>query len=62
MRASIAKGLDVAAKNVKQKLRVYPLSKKDNPPKMEYISGSGKAFNTIHTNDYSFYEHLHHIP
>ena len=28
---------------------------------MEYISGSGKAFNTIHANDYSFYEHLHHI-
>jgi len=25
------------------------------------MSGSGKAFNTIHANDYSFYEHLHHI-
>jgi hypothetical protein len=61
MRASIAEGLDVAAKNVKQNLRVYPLSKKDNPPKMEYMSGSGKVFNTIHANDYSFYEHLHHI-
>jgi hypothetical protein len=61
MRASIAKGLDVAAKNVKQNLRVFPLSRKDNPPKMEYISASGKAFNTIHANDYSFYEHLHHI-
>ena len=61
MRASIAEGLDVAAKNVKENLRVYPLSRKDNPPKMEYMSGSGKAFNTIHTNDYSFYEHLHHI-
>ena len=61
MRASIAKGLDVAAKNVKEKLRVYPLSKKDHPPKMEYISGSGKAFNTIHANDYSFYKHLHNI-
>jgi hypothetical protein len=61
MRASIAKGLDVAAKNVKENLRIYPLSQKDNPPKMEYMSGSGKAFNTIHANDYSFYEHLHHI-
>ena len=61
MRASIAKGLDVAAKNVKENLRVYPLSKKEDPPKMEYMSGSGKDFNTIHTNDYSFYEHLHHI-
>ena len=61
MRASIAEGLDVAAKNVKENLRVYPLSRKDNPPKMEYTSGSSKAFNTIHTNDYSFYGHLHHI-
>jgi hypothetical protein len=61
MRASIAKGLDVAAKGVKENLQIYPLSKKDNPPKMEYISGSGRAFNTIHANDYSFYEHLHHI-
>ncbi len=61
MRASIAKGLDAAEKNVKENLRIYPLSKKDNPPKMEYISGSGEAFNTIHANDYSFYEHLHHI-
>ena len=61
MRASIAKGLDVAAKGVKENLRIYPLSKKDNQPKMEYISGSGKSFNTIHANDYSFFEHLHHI-
>ncbi len=58
MRASIAKGLDAAAKNVKENLRIYPLSKKDNPPEMEFISGSGVAFNTIHPNNYLFYEHL----
>ena len=58
MRASIAKGLDAAAKNVKENLRIYPLSKKDNPPIMEFISGSGVAFNTIHANNYLFYEHL----
>jgi len=58
MRASIAKGLDAAAKNVKENLRIYPLSKKDNPPIMEFISGSGVAFNTIHANNYLFYEHI----
>ena len=42
-------------------LRVYPLARKDNPPKMEFISGSGKAFNTIHANDYTFYEHLNEV-
>ena len=61
MRASIADGIDAAFKNVKDNLRIYPLAKKDNPPKMEFISGSGVAFNTIHANDYTFYEHLHHL-
>ena len=61
MRASIAKGIDVAKKNVVDNLRVYPLAEKDNPPKMEFISGSGKAFNTIHANDYTFYEHLNEV-
>ena len=42
-------------------LRIYPLARKDNPPKMEFISGSGKAFNTIHANDYTFYEHLNEV-
>jgi len=61
MRASIAKGLDVARKNVEKNLRIYPLSQKDNPPKLELISGSGKSFNTIHANDYTFYEHLNEV-
>jgi hypothetical protein len=61
MRASIAEGLDAARKNVVDNLRVYPLSMKDSPPEMEFISGSGKAFNTIHANDYTFYEHLNEV-
>lgn len=61
MRASIAKGLEAVANNVKDNLRIYPLAKKDNPPKMEFISASGKAFNTIHANNYTFYEHLNEI-
>ena len=28
---------------------------------MEFISGSGKSFNTIHANDFLFYEHLNEI-
>ncbi len=61
MRASIANGLDAAFKNVKDNLRIYPLAKKENPPEMEYFSGSGVSFNTIHANDFTFYEHLHHL-
>jgi hypothetical protein len=61
MRASIAKGLDVARKNVVDNLRIYPLAKKANPPKMEYVSGSSVSFNTIHANDHTFYEHVNDI-
>jgi hypothetical protein len=58
MRGSIANGMEAAVKNVTENLKVYPLAQKDNPSKMEFISGSGKHINTIHDNDYHFYEHL----
>lgn len=61
MRASIANGLDVAVKNIKDNMKVYPLSQKDNPPAMEFINGSGKEFNTIHDNDFNFYVHLNDV-
>lgn len=61
MRASIANGLDVAVNNIKNNLKVYPLSLKDNPPAMEFINGSGRTFNTIHDNDFNFYVHLNDV-
>jgi hypothetical protein len=61
MRGSIAKGMEAAVKNVTENLKVYPLAQKDNPSKMEFISGSGKHINTIHDNDYHFYEHLNAV-
>jgi hypothetical protein len=32
-----------------------------NPPAMEFISGSGKSFNTIHANNFEFFEELHNV-
>jgi len=61
VRTSIANGLESAADNVRQNLRVYPLANRDNPPKLELISGSGKEFNTIHANNFEFYEELNEI-
>jgi len=61
MRASIANGFEAAGKNVKDNLRIYPLARKDNPPSMEFIGVSGNAFNTIHANNYTFYEHLNKV-
>ena len=42
-------------------LKVYPLAKEANPPVMEFANGSGMAFNTIHANNYEFYEELHTV-
>lgn len=52
---------DVAAAMFKNGLKVYPLAKADNPPAMTFISGSRKVFNTIHANNYEFYEELHSV-
>ncbi|MCB1130902.1 MAG: DUF1254 domain-containing protein [Verrucomicrobiae bacterium] len=61
LRASIANGVDKAAEFVKGSLKVYPLSKADNPPAMKFVSASGKSFNTIHPNNIEFYHHLDEI-
>ena len=61
MRGSIANGMEAAVKNITDNLKVYPLAQKDNPPKMEFISGSGKPLNTIHDNDFHFYEHVNAV-
>jgi hypothetical protein len=52
---------DAAAKMWREGLKIYPLAMKDNPPPMEFISGSGKSFNTIHANNFEFYEELHTV-
>lgn len=61
MRGSIAKGLDVAVKNVKDHLKIYPLSKIEDPPKMEFVNGSKQPFNTIHANNFHFYEEINDL-
>ena len=61
MRGSIANGLEIAVKNIKDNLKIYPLSQKDNPSQMEFINGSGNSFNTIHDNDINFYHHVNDV-
>ncbi|WP_321372869.1 DUF1254 domain-containing protein [uncultured Draconibacterium sp.] len=47
-----------AVDNIKKHLKIYPLAKADNPPAMEFKNVSGVAHNTIHPNNYEFYEEL----
>ncbi len=42
----------------KKLFRMYPLSKRDNPPKMNFINISGKYNSTIHRMDYGYWEEL----
>ena len=49
---------DAATTMFKNGVKIYPLAQAANPPKMEFISGSKKDFNTIHANDFEFYEEL----
>jgi hypothetical protein len=42
-------------------VKIYPLDRKDNPPPMEFINGSGLVYNTIHANTFEFYEELHRV-
>jgi len=50
-----------AVNETKKTLRVYPLAKKDNPPKMTFINVSGKEFNTIHSMDADFFVEVNEV-
>lgn len=50
-----------ATKMFKENLKVYPLAQKASPPKMQFTSGSGKSWNTVHSNNFEFYKELHTV-
>ena len=61
MRGYTKTGVGAAATRIKNNLKVYPLSQKDNPPKMEFKNMSGVYYNTVAPNDYTFFEDLNQI-
>lgn len=61
IRYSIADGLEKAASFIKENLRIYPLERKSNPPKMEFISGSDTPWNSVHANNFVFYKELNAV-
>ncbi len=52
---------DAAAEMFSKGVKIYPLAEKDNPPEMVIFSGSEVNYNTIHANDFTFYEELAHV-
>ena len=59
MRGYLDKGIKVASENIRNNLKVYPLAKASDQPKMEFTNVSGKKMNMILPNDYSAFEKLH---
>jgi len=49
---------DAATRMFEEGLKIYPLASRDNPPEMSFINGSGVPFNTIHANNFEFFEEL----
>lgn len=58
MRLSIADGLEKATDLAKATVKVYPLSMAKNIPEMNFVNATGQAFNTVHHNDFSFFEEI----
>jgi hypothetical protein len=61
-RAFVEKG-DVAAAvaGVKAKAAIFPLSQAAKPPATTFVNFSGKKFNTVSANDFSFYDELNAV-
>ncbi len=56
-------GSDIATivKNLKANTRMYPASAAANPPQMKFVNFSGMQINTVHANDFTFYEELNEV-
>ncbi len=50
-----------AVESIKSNTNMYLLSQVENPPAAVFLNWSGKRFNTVHANDYKFYEELNQV-
>lgn len=50
-----------SVESIKKTMRVYPLALANNPPETRFINVSGVPNNTIHANNFAFYEELNQI-
>jgi hypothetical protein len=50
-----------AVASIKQHLRIYPLAQAANPPVSKFINVSGVPHNTVHANNFHFFEEVNDI-
>jgi hypothetical protein len=53
--------IPAAARVVRANAKVYALSAAANPPAQSFVNTSGKRFNTVHANNFHFYEELNAV-
>ena len=53
--------LKPAVDGIRKNLRIYPLTQAKNPPEAKFINGSGVELNSIHANDFGYFEELNQI-
>jgi hypothetical protein len=53
--------MEEAIEYAKDNYRVYPLALADDPPAMNFRNFSGVSFNTVHSNDFLFYEEVNQV-
>jgi hypothetical protein len=50
-----------AVESIRQHMRVYPLEEAGKPHPPKFVELSGREMNTVHSNDFRFYEELNQI-
>ena len=53
--------LKPGVESIRKNLRIYPLAQAKNPPETKFINGSGVELNTVHANDFGYFEELNEI-
>src|SRR5262249_48618857 len=56
LRGFLVDGKTDNAVGLMKQLKIYPLAKANEQPKMEFLNGSGKVIDTIHSDNFSFYQ------
>jgi hypothetical protein len=50
-----------AAESILANTRIYPLSEAQNRPETQILEVSGLPFNTVHPNDFTYYDEINHL-
>jgi hypothetical protein len=50
-----------AAESIRKTFKVYPLGKDTSASKINFVNGTGREMNTVHANDYHFFEEVDQI-